>query len=308
MNRTPNTSKKLHLAKRKNLNLYRGFFGFREKFTILCKVIVITLKKRMKLKNITTVAVLLAITLLNSSTTLRKSDFLVKKVVIDAGHGGHDPGTHGDFSKEKTIALDVALQVGKYINEFLPDVEVIYTRDTDKFIELEQRANIANKSTADVFMSIHVNAVSRNTVYGTETYVMGAHKTEGNFEVAKRENSVILYEDGYEEKYSGFDPNSPESQILFSLHQSAYIENSLYLASKIEEQFDKRAGRSSRGVKQAGFWVLWRTSMPSVLIEIGYLTNPKEEKELNSNSVQSNIASGIFRAFRDYKNEIESLN
>jgi N-acetylmuramoyl-L-alanine amidase len=265
-------------------------------------------KKRKIVKNIAIVVGLLAIILLNSSTSLRRSDFKVETLVIDAGHGGHDPGTHGVSSKEKDIALKVALQVGEYIKEYLPDVEVIYTRDSDNFIELEQRANIANKNQADVFMSIHVNAISKSSVYGTETYVMGAYKTEGNFEVAKRENSVILYEDGYEEKYEGFDPNSPESQILFSLSQSAYIENSLYLASKIEEQFDKRAGRYSRGVKQAGFWVLWRTSMPSVLIEIGYLTNPKEEKELNSSTVQSNISSGIFRAFRDYKNEIESLN
>lgn len=260
------------------------------------------------MKNIAIIAVLLAITLLNSSNSTRRSDFKVKTVVIDAGHGGHDPGTHGDFSEEKDVALNVAKKVGSYINEYLPDVKVIYTRDKDAFVELEQRAVIANKNNADVFISIHANAVSKNTIYGTETYVMGAHKTEGNFEVAKRENSVILYEDGYEEKYEGFDPNSPESQILFSLSQSAYIENSLYLASQIEDQFGKRAGRRSRGVKQAGFWVLWRTSMPSVLVEIGYLTNPKEEKELNSESVQGNIASGIFRAFRDYKNEIESLN
>ncbi|QSE97744.1 N-acetylmuramoyl-L-alanine amidase family protein [Fulvivirga lutea] len=292
----------------KQFNLYGLLFGFNENFTILCKVIVITLKKRKNVKNIAIVAVLLAITLLTSSTSLRKSDFKIKTVVIDAGHGGHDPGTHGQFSEEKDIALDVAMKVGGYIKEYLPDVKVIYTRDADKFIELEQRANIANKNNADAFISIHANAVSKNTIYGTETYVMGAHKTQGNFEVAKRENSVILYEDGYEEKYEGFDPNSPESQILFSLSQSAYIENSLYLASKIEEQFGKRAGRHSRGVKQAGFWVLWRTAMPSVLVEIGYLTNPKEEQELNSESVQGNIASGIFRAFRDYKNEIESLN
>lgn len=262
----------------------------------------------MKVKNIAIVAVLLAITLLTSSTSLRRSDFQVKTVVIDAGHGGHDPGTHGNISKEKDVALTVARKVGAYIKEYLPDVKVIYTRDSDKFVELEQRAVIANKNQADVFISIHANAVSSNTIYGTETYVMGTHKTEGNFEVAKRENSVILYEEGYEEKYEGFDPNSAESQILFSLSQSAYIENSLYLASQIEDQFGKRVGRKSRGVKQAGFWVLWRTSMPSVLVEIGYLTNPKEEKELNNKSIQGDIASGIFRAFRDYKNEIESLN
>lgn len=246
--------------------------------------------------------------MLTSSSVERRSDFKVKTVVIDAGHGGHDPGTHGQFSKEKDVALEVALLLGKYINEYLPDVKVIYTRSSDKFIELEERAQIANRNKADVFISVHANAVSRNTVYGTETYVMGPHRSDDNLDVAKRENSVILQEEDYEERYQGFDPNSPESHILFSLTQGAYIENSLYLASKIEDQFGKRAGRRSRGVKQAGFWVLWRTAMPSVLVEIGYLTNPKEEKELNDDSIQANIASGIFRAFRDYKNDIESLN
>lgn len=302
------TKSKLYFKGTHDFNLYSVFFGFREKFTILRKVIGITFKKRKIVKNIAIVFLLLAITLLTSSSTLRKSDFKVKTVVIDAGHGGHDPGTHGKFSEEKDIALDVALKLGGYIKEYLPDVKVIYTRNDDHFVELEQRAHIANENNADAFISIHVNAVSRNTIYGTETYVMGPHKTDANLEVAKRENSVILKEEGYEEKYAGFDPNSPESLILFSLSQSAYIENSLYLASKIENQFGTRAGRRSRGVKQAGFWVLWRTAMPSVLVEIGYLTNPKEEKDLNNDSIQANIASGIFRAFRDYKNDIESLN
>ncbi|MEJ2005363.1 MAG: N-acetylmuramoyl-L-alanine amidase [Cyclobacteriaceae bacterium] len=265
--------------------------------------------KRNIVKNSTIIFLLLAIFLLTSSNTRQSSEFKVKKVVIDAGHGGKDPGTHGKFSNEKDIVLDVATRVGAYINEYLPDVEVIYTRDDDTFVDLEDRAAVANSKDADVFISIHANALpSKPTVYGTETYVMGLHKSEGNFEVAKRENSVILYEEGYEEKYEGFDPNSAESVILFSLTQSAYIENSLNLASRVEEQFGKRAGRKSRGVKQAGFWVLWRTTMPSILVEIGYLTNAKEEKELNDKSVQGNIASGIFRAFRDYKNEIEALN
>ncbi len=265
--------------------------------------------KRNIVKNTTIIFLLLAIFLLTSSNTRQSSEFKVKKVVIDAGHGGKDPGTHGKYSKEKDITLQVATRVGGYIKEYLPDVEVIYTRNSDKFVELEERASMANKKDADVFISIHANALpSKPGVYGTETYVMGLHKSEGNFEVAKRENSVILYEEGYEEKYEGFDPNSPESVILFSLTQSAYIENSLNLASRVEEQFGKRAGRYSRGVKQAGFWVLWRTTMPSILIEIGYLTNQKEERELNDESTQANIASGIFRAFRDYKNEIEALN
>ena len=264
--------------------------------------------KRDILKNRAIIFLLPAIFLLTSSSTLQNSDFKVKKIVIDAGHGGKDPGTHGKFTKEKNITLTVAKKFGSYIKEYLPDVEVIYTRTNDTFVELEDRAAIANKAEADVFISIHANAISKPTIYGTETYVMGLHKSEGNFEVAKRENSVILYEEGYEEKYQGFDPNSAESVILFSLTQSANLENSLNLASKVESQFGKRAGRKSRGVKQAGFWVLWRTSMPSILVEIGYLTNANEEKELNDASVQANIASGLFRAFRDYKTEIEALN
>ncbi len=289
-------------------NLHSVFFGIKEKFTILLKVIGITVKKRKIVKNNAIVFLLLAISLLTSSSSPQTSDFSVKTIVIDAGHGGKDPGTHGQMSEEKDIVLDVALKVGSYIKEYLPDVKVIYTRSNDTFIELEERAAIANRNDADVFISIHANAVSRNTIYGTETYVMGLDKSDGNFEIAKRENSVILYEENTEERYEGFDPNSPESIILLSLTQSAYIENSLYLASKVEEQFGERAGRRSRGVRQAPFWVLWRTTMPSILVEIGYLTNPKEEKELNDPSVQGNIASGIFRAFRDYKNEIEALN
>lgn len=252
--------------------------------------------------------------MLTSFDTPNRRDTKIKKVVIDAGHGGKDSGTRGKFSKEKDIALNVALKLGEYIDEYLNDVEVIYTRKEDKFVELEERARIANDSGADVFISIHVNALPanvskqrRNEVKGTETYVMGLHKTEGNLQVAKRENAVILLEEDYKERYEDFDPNSPESHILFSLTQSAYQENSLLLAGMIEDQFGSRAGRKSLGVKQAGFWVLWRTSMPSVLVEIGFLTNSKEEKELNDASVQGNLASGVFRAFRDYKNQIESL-
>ena len=305
-----NTHKKIRRQKAisERFNLKRALFRFTEKFTFLRKVIDITFMKRDILKNRAIIFLLPAIFLLTSSSTLQNSDFKVKKIVIDAGHGGKDPGTHGQFTKEKNITLTVAKKFGSYIKEYLPDVEVIYTRTNDTFVELEDRAAIANKAEADVFISIHANAISKSTIYGTETYVMGLHKSEGNFEVAKRENSVILYEEGYEEKYQGFDPNSAESVILFSLTQSANLENSLNLATKVESQFGKRAGRKSRGVKQAGFWVLWRTSMPSILVEIGYLTNANEEKELNDASVQANIASGLFRAFRDYKTEIEALN
>nr|WP_305067238.1 N-acetylmuramoyl-L-alanine amidase [Mangrovivirga halotolerans] len=239
---------------------------------------------------------------------LDRAENKIDVIVIDAGHGGKDPGTHGQISKEKKVALEIALKLGATIEEYLEGVRVIYTRNNDSFLELYQRAELANRNNADLFVSIHCNWVGNPRVHGTETYVMGLHKSESNMQVAKRENEAILFEDNYQENYEGFDPNSPESAILFSLYQDAYLENSLKLAERIETQFSKRAGRRSRGVKQAGFAVLWRTSMPSVLVETGYLSNQKEEKELNKELIQEYIASGIFRAVRDYKEEIESRN
>ncbi len=260
------------------------------------------------MKNIVFIPLLVAIILLNSFSTVGIRDNKVKKIVIDAGHGGHDPGTHGVFSKEKVLALAIAKKTGQYIKENIKGVEVIYTRDNDSFIELEERAQIANRNGADLFISIHCNALPQNPkVYGTETYVMGLHKSEQNLQVAKRENSVIFLEENYEETYGDFDPESADSHILFSLYQTAYLHNSLELAAKIEDQFKKRAGRRSLGVKQAGFWVLWRTSMPSVLVETGYLTNEKEEKDLNDKLKQDYIASGIFRAVRAYKEEMDAM-
>jgi N-acetylmuramoyl-L-alanine amidase len=242
-----------------------------------------------------------------SFSTVGVKQYQVKKIVIDAGHGGKDPGTHGVFSEEKDIALDVAKKLGGILNEYLPDVEVIYTRSDDRFIPLEKRADIANENGADLFISIHANALPGSShTHGTETYVMGTHKVEDNLNVARRENSVILMEEDFEERYAGYDPNAPESHILFALYQNAYLGNSLVLADKIESQFKHRVGRRSRGVKQAGFLVLWRTSMPSVLVELGFLTNPTEEKYLNDELGQTYVASGIFRAIRDYKNEIET--
>ncbi len=265
-------------------------------------------------KNIAMVCLLVSITLLNSSSRKVKSDFQVNTVVIDAGHGGRDPGALGSISKEKDVVLSVALKVGKYIEEYLPNVKVVYTRKTDEFITLKGRPEIANNNDGDVFISIHANSLPketstarRNSIYGTETYIMATKNSGRNLEVAKRENSVILLEENYEKEYD-FDPSSPESAILFSLTTSAYQARSTILAANIEDQFAKRAGRRSLGVKQSSLYVLWSTAMPSVLVEIGFLSNPKEEKELNDSSVQGNIASGIFRAFRDYKNEIESLN
>jgi len=236
-------------------------------------------------------------------------EYQVRKVVIDAGHGGKDTGAVGQISKEKNIALAIALELGKTINKYMPDLEVVYSRKDDSFPSLIDRSNLANKNGADLFISIHCNSAPySNRVRGTETYVMGLHTSEKNLAVAKRENASILLEENYEENYDGFDPNSPESHIMLSLFQNAHLENSLLLAKNIEEQFEKRVGRKSRGVKQAGFLVLWRTNMPSVLVEVGYLSNPREERELNDDLTQVYIASGIFRAFREYKEKIESIS
>lgn len=234
--------------------------------------------------------------------------FKIKTIVIDAGHGGKDPGTMGKIAKEKDVVLNIALKTGKYIEANLPGVKVLYTRKTDKYVEFQDRADVANKNHADLFISIHANSIVGANAYGTETFVMGLHKDNSNFEVAKRENSVILMDENYKEKYEGFDPNSPESYILFSLNQSAYQESSLRFAQKVESQFKNRVGRYSRGVKQAGFLVLWMTTTPSVLIETGFLSNNKEETFLASEKGQDLISSGIYRAFKEYKEEMESIN
>ena len=250
----------------------------------------------------------LAITLLNFSAAGQHAKNKVDIVVIDAGHGGKDRGTMGVSLKEKDVALKISLKVGDYIEKNIPGVKVVYTRTDDRYLALDERAAIANKNKADLFICIHANAVSKPEIIGTETYVMGLHKSEGNLDVAKRENAVMLLDDNYQERYEGFDPNSPESYILFSIAQSAFQESSIDFAEKVESQFKSRVGRRSHGVKQAGFWVLWRTAMPSVLIEVGFLTNPKEEAFLNDESGQNLIASGIYRAFKDYKKQVESLN
>lgn len=232
--------------------------------------------------------------------------YKLSKVVIDAGHGGKDPGALGRKSYEKNITLAIALKLGKYIKENIPDVQVIYTRKTDEFIELYQRGDIANKAKADLFISIHCNSNPNKAIMGAETYVMGLHTDEKNMEVAMKENAVISLESDYTLHYEGYDPNSVESFILFSLMQNTYLEQSLEFASLVQDQFRNRAHRKDRGVRQAGFIVLWRTTMPSVLIEAGYLSNATEERYLMSDEGQSLIASAIFRAFRDYKAEIES--
>lgn len=293
-----------------------SFLAFGEKFTILRKGIANRLNIVLPVR-IIGIGLLIAITLLNSAVQAQNGASASKKftVCLDPGHGGNQPGTFGSFAREKDVTLKVTLLVGKIIEENMPDVNVVYTRKTDMTIGLKERAKVANDNHADVFISIHANSLPETTpysrkqaIFGTETYVLGLHKTQESLEVAMRENSVILLEENYEEKYQGFDPNSPESYILFSLTQSANHEASIQLASLIEDQFGKRAGRKSRGVKQAGFQVLWETAMPAVLVEIGYLSNAKEEKELNSAQVQEYIASAIYRAIKEYKNKVKSLN
>lgn len=243
--------------------------------------------------------------ILSAFTPLNTQRYEIKTVVIDAGHGGKDPGCLGAHSKEAHVALSVATELGRILNEYMPEIKVIYTRNTDHFVELHERANIANKTGADLFISIHCNS-GPSTAFGTETFTMGLHTSEGNLEVAKRENSVVLKEDDYVQNYDGFDPNSPEAHILFSLFQNAHIDNSLLFASKIESQFAKRVNRHSRGVKQAGLLVLWKTAMPSVLIETGFLTNKTEENYLTNKENQVLMASGIYRAFKEYKQELEA--
>ncbi len=262
----------------------------------------------------------------------------VKVIVIDPGHGGKDPGCNGVSCKEKDVALAVALKFGKLIEENIKDVKVIFTRKTDIFVELEDRAKIANDNNADLFISIHCNAAGKPVMvkdkktgkmrpktfknsrgkivvvettnpepFGSETYVMGLKNEEGKMKVAQRENSAMLLEDNYETKYQGFDPNSEESYIIMSNYTSSYVIQSAGLALKIQEQYFKKAGRVDKGVHRQSIWVLWRTSMPSVLTEIGYLTNPQEEKFLGSEKGQSYLAACLFRAFRKYKDEQEGI-
>ncbi|MHA7128997.1 N-acetylmuramoyl-L-alanine amidase family protein [Algoriphagus namhaensis] len=232
--------------------------------------------------------------------------FRMKKIVLDAGHGGKDPGNIGSRAREKDINLAVTLLVGKYIEENLPDVEVVYTRKDDSFPTLKERPQIANNNKADLFVSIHSNSAANRSAYGTETFVMGTKHFEANFDIVKRENSVILLEENYEENYEGFDPTSPESYMLFNLASKVNFENSLSLADQIETQFRDRVGRKSRGVKQGPFYVLWTPSMPSVLVELGFLSNTEEERFLMSKQGQEYMASAIFRSIRDYKECIEA--
>ena len=229
---------------------------------------------------------------------------VIKTVVIDAGHGGKDPGCSGSFSNEKHVCLSMALKLGAKIKENHPKLNVIYTRDKDVFVELHKRASIANKASADLFICIHANAASA-AAYGTETYVLGLHKTEAQKNVAARENSIIHLEDDQGERYKNFDL-SPDALIARKIQLSVFLDQSIRFAEKLQGEF-KNIGRYNRGVKQAGFLVLYKTTMPSVLIETGFLTNKKEEKFLASKEGQKKMVNAMYKAFNTYRNELEGI-
>ncbi len=225
-------------------------------------------------------------------------------VVLDAGHGGHDPGKHAKSGlKEKDIALKVVLGIGEIL-EKNKDIKVVYTRKTDVFVDLFKRGKIANDANADLFVSVHCNAHD-SQAYGSETYVLGLHRNKTNFEVAKAENEVIFLEENYEENYAGFNPNSPESFIGLSFMQEEYLDQSIKLATNIQDNFTNKLKRKNRGVKQAGFIVLHQTVMPSVLIETGFVTNTSEGKYLNSKKGQSELSTAIANAIKDYKKDVD---
>lgn len=235
-----------------------------------------------------------------------KDDSHISVVVIDPGHGGKDAGASVGNVHEKDIVLDLSLRLGQMIKNKFPETKVIYTRSTDVFIPLHERARIANKNKADLFISIHVNGAESKSPFGTETFVLGEDRQNDNFELVKKENAVILLEDDYTTRYEGFDPNSPESNIMFLAVQSEYLEQSIMLASAIQDQFRKNAKRYDRSVKQAGFLVLRQVTMPGVLVEVGFVTHPEERKYLSSEDGKKELSESIFNAFEIYKHKTES--
>lgn len=260
----------------------------------------------MPLKTLLTIISLLII--FPTASSQERASLRLKKVVIDAGHGGRDPGAISPDGKvrEKNITLSVALKLGELINKRYPDVEVIYTRKTDIFIPLDERTKIANRNKADLFISIHVNAAQSRAASGSETFVMGVNKTSSNLEVTMLENSVIMLEgDDYSTRYEGFNPNDPESYIVFSLLQNAHIEQSLLMASLVQKQFAKGPIKIDRGIKQGPLLVLWKTGMPGVLVELGFISNQNDLRILNDKKSHDKFAEGIFNAFEEYKNQYE---
>jgi N-acetylmuramoyl-L-alanine amidase len=226
-------------------------------------------------------------------------------IVIDPGHGGRDPGAVGSSSYEKNIVLPVAIKMGEYLEHSVKNLKVIYTRKSDVYVDLNERAEIANRNKADLFISIHANLITGKNAYGAETWIMGQTKEEQNLEVAMKENAVITLDKDHSTKYEGFDPKSPESYIMFTLMQNAFAEQSTDLAAKIQDKLSKRIKRYDRGVKQGPFWVLWKTTMPSVLTELGFISNLNEEKYMNSRAGQDSLATALFLACKEYIEEID---
>ena len=246
----------------------------------------------------------------NNFSFSQSAENQIRTIVIDAGHGGKDPGTMGTKRYkiyEKDIALEVSLILGRYIEKKFPEIKVVYTRKKDVFLELWERTELANKNDADLFISIHCDGFKNSDASGASVFVMGMSKLKANMDVAMRENSVMYLEDNFKEKYDGFDPKSAESYIVFSLMQNTYLDQSISFAQQLDIQFVERAYRKSRGVKQAPFYVISRVNMPSVLIELGFLTNPDEEDFLHSENGQIYMASAIFRAFKEYKETVDGL-
>jgi len=254
---------------------------------------------------------LIAMLLPMVSVAQTPTGYQIKRIIIDAGHGGKDPGAIGTGRYKDTeadVALSVSRKLRDYILQYYDSVEVIMTRDTDHFVELRNRTKIANESKADLFVSIHCNTNGNKSATGTETYVIGVTKEKSNLEVAKRENQVITLEDNYEKHYAGFDPNAPETMVGLQMMHQTYLDNSILFADLVQKQFTHRVGRKNRGVKQAGYYVISYTMMPSVLIELGFISNNAEEDFLNSEKGQSYMASAIYRAFKEYKIKLEGVD
>jgi N-acetylmuramoyl-L-alanine amidase len=229
-------------------------------------------------------------------------------VVLDAGHGGKDPGAVGKRSHEKDIALEIVLKTGEYINNHFKDVEVVYTRSTDRFVELYRRAEIANQAHADLFISVHCNANAKTSPNGTEVFVMGLNKTEANLQVAMKENTSVLMEDDHSDNYDGIDPNSSEAYIAFSLYTNMHLDLSLLMAQKTMDAFNTTVKRNDRGIKQAPFFVLYKTGMPSILIETAFISNYDDETYLMSAAGKNEMAYSIYKAFVDYRNAVDGSN
>ena len=291
------------------------FFGQGWNFTFVlmthlaCKTIKISRFRMEKIKryNCLNLLLLFLVIFLHQQVSAQNEGMekpVLKTIVIDAGHGGKDPGCHGAAANEKTVCLSIALKLGALIKSKYPQIKVIYTRDKDVFVELDERANIANRSKADLFICIHANSASP-AAYGSETYVLGLHRTESQKHVAERENSTIYLEDDNGAKYKDFDM-SPDALIARQLQLAVFLDQSINFADKLQKEF-KKLGRYDRGVKQAGFLVLYKTTMPSVLIETGFLTNPSEEKFLGDTTGQRKMANSMFAAFENYKNELEGV-